>query len=90
MKLQKFFKLAIFALALMAFGAACVKEGPPGQNGANGTNGATGAAGANGLDANETCKMCHTPEKVDLVMVQFEYSKHETGTTAISESGNAG
>ena len=87
MKLQRFFKLAIFAVALMSFGAACVKEGPPGQDGANG---ATGAAGKNGTDANETCKMCHTPAKVDLIAVQFQYSKHETGEAAISESGNSG
>jgi hypothetical protein len=87
MKLQKFFRPAIFALALMAFGAACVKEGPPGKDGANGANGATGAAGK---DANETCKMCHTPSKVDIIAVQFQYSKHETGEAAISESGNAG
>lgn len=90
MKLQKFFKLAIFALALMAFGASCVKEGPPGTNGTNGTNGATGATGAAGKDANETCKMCHTPSKVDIIAVQFQYSKHETGEAALSESGNAG
>ncbi|MCE1199022.1 MAG: hypothetical protein LWW85_08655 [Marinilabiliales bacterium] len=87
MKLQKFFKLAIFACALTVFGAACVKEGPPGQDGANG---ATGAAGANGKDANETCKMCHTPANVDLIAVQFQYSKHEYGETALEESGNAG
>jgi hypothetical protein len=87
MKLQKFFKLAIFAVALMAFGAACVKEGPPGKDGADG---ATGAAGKDGKDANETCKMCHTPAKVDIIAVQFKYSKHETGEAAISESGNPG
>ncbi|MEI7830676.1 MAG: hypothetical protein WCI31_12950 [Prolixibacteraceae bacterium] len=87
MKLQKFFKLAIFAVALMSFGAACVKEGPPGKDGSNGSNGATGASGK---DANETCKMCHTPSKVDIIAVQFQYSKHETGEAAISESGNAG
>ncbi len=90
MKLQKFFKLAIFALALMAFGASCVKEGPPGTNGTNGTNGATGAAGSAGKDANETCKMCHTPAKVDIISVQFQYSKHKSGEAALSESGNAG
>ena len=85
MKLQKFFKLAIFAVALMAFGAACVKEGPPGQNG---KDGATGAAGKDGTDANETCKMCHTPAKVDIIAVQFKYSKHEYGEAAIEETGN--
>ena len=82
MKLQKFFKLAIFAIALMAFGAACVKEGPPGKDGA------TGAAGKDGTDANETCKMCHTPAKVDIIAVQFKYSKHEYGEAAIEETGN--
>ena len=87
MKLQKFFKLAIFAVALMSFGAACVKEGPPGKDGADG---AKGAAGKDGVDANQTCKMCHTPSKVDIIAVQFQYSKHETGEAAISESGNAG
>ena len=34
--------------------------------------------------------MCHTPSKVDIIAVQFQYSKHETGEAAISESGNAG
>jgi hypothetical protein len=85
MKLQKFFKLAIFALALMAFGAACVKEGPPGKDGANG---ATGAAGKNGTDANETCKMCHNPTKVDAILVQFQVSKHEYGIAAEEEAGS--
>ena len=85
MKLQKFFKPAIFALALMAFGAACVKEGPPGKDGANGANGATGAAGK---DANETCKMCHTPSKVDAIAVQFQLSKHEYGIAAEEEAGS--
>jgi len=87
MKLQKFFKLAIFTLALMAFGAACVKEGPPGKDGATGPGGTNGT---NGKDANETCKMCHTPAKVDIIAVQFEYSKHATGEAAIAESGSAG
>lgn len=85
MKLQKFFKLAIFAVALISFGAACVKEGPPGLNG---TDGATGAAGANGTDANETCKMCHKPSNVDAIMVQFQLSKHEYGLAAEEEAGS--
>ena len=42
MKLQKFFKLAIFAVALMSFGAACVKEGPPGKDGSTGPSGTNG------------------------------------------------
>ncbi|MEK7720256.1 MAG: hypothetical protein AAB347_11760 [Bacteroidota bacterium] len=84
MKLQKFFKFAIFAVALMSFGVACVKEGPPGKDG---VNGATGAAGKDGKDANETCKMCHTPAKVDIIAVQFKYSKHETGEAALYATG---
>lgn len=85
MKLQKFFKLAIFAIALMSFGAACVKEGPPGMDGAAG---AAGAAGKNGVDANETCKMCHKPSSVDAILVQFQLSKHEYGSAAEEEAGS--
>jgi hypothetical protein len=85
MKLQKFFKLAIFAVALMSFGAACVKEGPPGKDG---SNGAVGAAGKNGTDANETCKMCHNPTKVDAIAFQFQLSKHEYGIAAEEEAGS--
>ncbi len=85
MKLQKFFKLAIFAVALMSFGAACVKEGPPGMDG---DDGATGAAGKNGVDANETCKMCHKPSNVDAILVQFQLSKHEYGLAAEEEAGS--
>src|SRR5665647_202214 len=85
MKLQKFFKLAIFAVALMSFGAACVKEGPPGKDGSTGPSGTNGT---DGKDANETCKMCHTPAKVDIIAVQFQYSKHEYGEAAKSETGN--
>jgi hypothetical protein len=79
MKLQRFFKLSIFAVALLSFGTACVKEGPPGLNGADGK---TGAAGKNGTDANETCKMCHKPTSVDAIAVQFQLSKHEYGLAA--------
>lgn len=85
MKLQRFFKLAIFAVALMAFGAACVKEGPPGLDG---TNGLTGPAGKNGIDANETCKMCHKPSSVDAISFQFQLSKHEYGLAAEEEAGS--
>lgn len=64
------------------FLASC--EGPMGPAGKNGTN------GTNGVDANETCKECHNPELVDAVAVEFEFSKHNTGTVAEEEAGNTG
>ncbi|MEI6276246.1 MAG: multiheme c-type cytochrome [Prolixibacteraceae bacterium] len=76
MKIQKFFKLSIFAVALMAFGAACVKEGPPGQTGAPGTN------GTNGKDANTTCLTCHTTANMTAKEAQYQLSKHFFGTTS--------
>ena len=79
MKLQRFFKLSIFALALMSFGAACVKEGPPGKDGTNGTNGATGAAGK---DANSTCLTCHTTAYMQAKQDQYQLSKHFYGNTS--------
>ena len=67
------------------FFASC--EGPMGPAGKDGQNGANGT---NGLDANETCKLCHNPEVVDAVAVQFELSKHNLGTVAEEEAGNTG
>src|SRR5665647_398173 len=78
MKIQKFFKLSIFAVALMAFGAACIKEGPPGETGAAGTN------GTNGKDANSTCISCHTTAYMKAKQDQYELSKHFLGTTSTS------
>jgi len=79
MKLQRFFKLSIFALALMSFGAACVKEGPPGQTGAAGTNGTNGT---DGKDANSTCLTCHSTTKMATMDAQYKLSKHYLGTTS--------
>jgi hypothetical protein len=79
MKLQRFFKLSIFALALMSFGSACIKEGPPGKDGTNGTNGATGAAGK---DANSTCLTCHSTANMTAKDEQYKLSKHFYGTTS--------
>ncbi len=67
------------------FFASC--EGPMGPAGKDGQNGANGT---NGLDANETCKLCHNPEVVDAVAVQFELSKHNLGLVAEEEAGNTG
>ena len=79
MKIQRFFKLAIFAVALMAFGAACVKEGPPGQTGAAGTNGTNGT---NGKDANATCLTCHSTANMTAKETQYQLSKHFFGTSS--------
>ena len=65
-------------------------EGPMGPAGANGANGANGTNGTNGIDANETCKECHNPTKVDAIAVQFDFSKHSYGSVAFEEAGNTG
>ena len=83
MKLQRFFSLAVFAVALMVTGASCVKEGPPGLTGEKGDN------GADGVDANETCKECHNPTVVDQKVTEFKFSKHHYGEAAFDEGGNA-
>ena len=49
-----------------------------------------GTNGTNGVDANETCKLCHNPEVVDAVAVQFELAKHSYGVVAEEEAGNTG
>ena len=94
--------LFIFAIGLGLLITACTKEGPmgpqgpAGANGANGTNGTNGkdgtngTNGTNGVDANATCTQCHAKDVVDLVSTQYEYSKHETGETSVSEAGNTG
>jgi hypothetical protein len=60
---------------------SCTKEGPQGPSGTNGKN------GTDGKDASETCKQCHAPSMVDKVLIQFEMSKHNWGTTAFEEAG---
>ena len=87
MKLKNAVQLLLFAIALMFIAPSCVKEGPMGPAGATG---AAGTNGTNGTDANQTCKMCHTSTKVDLISTQFVFSKHSSGEAAISEAGNVG
>jgi len=87
MKLKNLSRLLLFAFVIMCVAPSCVKEGPMGLTGADGND---GAAGKDGKDANETCKVCHTPAKVDLIAVQFQFSKHEYGEAAFEESGNTG
>lgn len=84
MKSLKFFKLFVLAFGCLLFITSCVKEGPMGPEGPAGKD------GKDGVDANETCKMCHTPAKVDLISVQFELSKHNYGEAAFEEAGNTG
>jgi len=84
MKLKNVTQFFIFAFSIMFVTSSCVKEGPMGLTGN------TGADGTNGKDANETCKICHTSTKVDLIATQFEFSKHSYGEAAFEESGNTG
>jgi hypothetical protein len=87
MKLKNFSRLLFVAFVAMSIATSCTKEGPAGPAGADG---ADGAAGKDGADANETCKMCHNPNSVDLIATQFKFSKHEYGEAAFEEAGNTG
>ena len=87
MKLNNFSKLLLSAFVVMCIASSCVKEGPMGLTGPAGAN---GKDGTNGKDANETCKVCHTSTKVDLISTQFQFSKHEYGEAAFEEAGNVG
>lgn len=84
MKLKNVTQLLLYAFVIACIAPSCVKEGPMGLTGP------AGADGKDGVDANETCKACHTPAKVDLIAVQFELSKHSFGEAATSEAGSLG
>jgi len=73
----------LVAMAAMAFMSSC--EGPMGPAGPAGAN---GVDGADGVDANQNCKLCHNPALVDMISVQFEFSKHSYGEAAFEEAGN--
>ena len=47
-----------------------------------------GPVGQPGVDANESCKTCHNPNRVDYISIQYELSKHATGEAYITEAGN--
>jgi hypothetical protein len=81
--MKNLIKLFTILIATGFMLASC--EGPMGPAGKDGKDGADGADGA---DANETCKLCHNPEVVDLVAQQFELSKHGYGEVAFEEAGN--
>lgn len=87
MKLKNISRLLFLAIVVMCIAPSCVKEGPMGLTGPAGAN---GKDGTNGKDANETCKMCHNPTKVDLIATQYQFSKHEYGEAAFEEAGNTG
>jgi len=84
MKLKNVTCFLLFAFSVLFLATSCTKEGPIGLTGADGAN------GANGTDANQTCKLCHTSTKVDLISTQFEFSKHSYGEAAFTESGTVG
>jgi hypothetical protein len=83
--MKNLFKLFSLLVAAGFLFASC--EGPAGPAGKDGQNGANGT---NGVDANETCKLCHNPDVVDAVAVQFELAKHSYGIVAEEEAGNVG
>jgi hypothetical protein len=84
MKLKNVTRFFLFAFSVMFVASSCVKEGPVGLTGADGKDGKDGA------DANQTCKICHTATKVDMIATQYEFSKHSYGTAAFEETGNTG
>ena len=84
MKLKNYYQFFFLALIVLFSAQSCVKQGPMGLTGADGKDGAAGK------DANETCKMCHNPNTVELIATQFQFSKHEYGEAAFEETGNVG
>ena len=84
-KLTAFLLATGFLLAMVSFTfTSCTKTGPQGPAGANGKD------GTNGQDANQTCKLCHSPTKVDSIAVEFQLAKHSWGTVSFEEAGNVG
>jgi hypothetical protein len=75
--------LAIAAISFMS----CTKEGPAGKDGLNGQD---GQDGQDGTDGTAGCIQCHAPDVVDLVAVQYDFSKHHYGEAAFDESGSTG
>jgi hypothetical protein len=83
--MKKTIYLMLFAMGMLSIMlVSCTKEGPQGAAGKDGTN------GLNGTDGTAGCIQCHSPEKVDLIATQFEFSKHSYGEAAFEESGNTG
>ncbi|OFX59644.1 MAG: hypothetical protein A2046_11735 [Bacteroidetes bacterium GWA2_30_7] len=82
------FLVGLCALAMIGSTIFSGCKGKDGEIGPAGANGSNGTNGIDGVDANETCKLCHNPEKVDLVVEQYEFSKHSYGEAAFEESGN--
>lgn len=83
-KVNLFNLMGMLMLMLAVALVSCTKEGPAGKDGAN------GADGADGEDGTAGCIQCHSPESVDLIAVQYEFSKHYYGEAAFEESGNTG
>ncbi len=73
------FSIVIVAALL----AACEGPmGPAGVAGKDGTNGTNGANGTNGKDANSVCLSCHSTANMSAKNVEYQLSKHYTGTTS--------
>lgn len=63
-------------------------EGPMGPAGKDGENGTNGTDGTDGLNSDAACKLCHNPSTVDIISVQYQFSKHEYGEAAFEEAGS--
>jgi len=88
MKLKNLFHIVLLAGVVMCVAPACTKEGPAGPPGTDGTDGVDGTDGKDGVDGGSDCKLCHNPTTVDLITVQYQFSKHGHGEAAFEESGN--
>ncbi len=80
--MKNLIKLISFVFVAVSLLTSC--EGPMGPAGKD------GADGLAGVDANETCKLCHNSTTVDLISVQYQFSKHKYGEAAFEESGSTG
>ena len=88
MKKVNLFNLMGLLMIMLAIAlVSCTKDGPAGKDG---VNGADGAPGTNGTDGTAGCIECHSPESVDLIAIQFDFSKHHYGEAAFEEAGNVG
>lgn len=86
-KVNLFNLMGLLLMTIAVAFVSCTKEGPAGKDGVNGKDGADGADGTDGGDFTAGCIQCHSPESVDLIAVQYEFSKHSYGEAAFEVSG---
>lgn len=84
MKLNNFFRLLLFATALLFAATSCVKEGPMGLPGTDGTNGTNGQDGDSGT---ATCLACHSGTNLAKKSAEFAMSEHSVGAIAVEYAG---